>query len=100
MKRTTPQNNALHRALREVAQEMYMQNLDMRKVIKVPVRPTMENVKGRMLKPIMTALYPEVKSTTQLTTTQVSELWDVFSGLMQDRFGIYVQLTKDEDENL
>lgn len=96
MKRTTPQNNALHRALREVAQEMYMQDLDMRTVIKVPIRPTEDNVKEEMLKPVMKALYPEISSTTKLDTKQMSELWEVFSGFIQDRFGIYVSLTHED----
>ena len=98
--RTLNQNSALHKALDELAQEMYMQNLDMRTVIKVPVRPTKENVKELMFKPVMNALFPEITSTAKLNTKQMTMLWDVFSEAMQDRFGIFIEWPSIEQQRI
>lgn len=97
MKRTLPQNAALHKALRELAIEMDMANLDMRQVIKVPIKPTMENVKENMFKPVMNALYPDVESTADLTTTQMIECWDAFNGFVKNRLGIHIEWPTEEE---
>lgn len=98
--RTLNQNSALHLALDELAHELYLQGRDMRKVIKVPVRPTKENVKELMFKPVMVALFPEVTSTAKLSTKQMTMLWGVFSEAMQDRFGIYVEWPSYDNQRI
>ncbi len=40
----------------------------MKEIIKVPIKPTKENVKEEMLRPVMKALYPHIESTSELTT--------------------------------
>lgn len=74
-----------------------MQKLDMKEVIKVPIRPTEENVKETMFKPIMKVLYPEVKSTADLSTTQLQECWSVFEEAIKNKLGIFVGW---DDENI
>ncbi len=97
VRRTGQQNNSLHKALRELAIEMDLAKLDMRRVIKVPIKPTMENVKENMFKPVMNALYPEVESTADLTTTQMIECWEVFSQFVEKRLGIYIEWPSEEE---
>lgn len=98
MKRTTPQNNALHLALDELAQEMYMRDMDMRTTIKIPIRPTKDNVKELMFKPVMTALYPDIKSTTQLSTKQMDECWRWFSERVEESMSIYIPWPSLEEQ--
>ncbi|CAN8141896.1 hypothetical protein THIOSC13_810009 [uncultured Thiomicrorhabdus sp.] len=44
----------------------------MRELIQIPIKPTAENVKETMIKPIMNALYPGKESTTELTTKRLT----------------------------
>lgn len=94
--RTKKQNDALHRALREIAHEMDMAGYDMR-WMKVRIEPTADGLKKHAFKKIMTAMYPSVKSTTELSREQFSAVWQKFNDNIQDVFGIYVSLDgKDE----
>lgn len=96
MVRSDQQNKALHRAFREIAHELYMAGYDMREV-KIRIDPTEEGVKMNFFKPIMSAMYPDIESTTELSTTQFSDCWEVFSNALQEKFGIYVQLDGGEE---
>lgn len=98
MKRTLSQNNAQYRYLRLVAEQMADAGLDMRKIIRVPIRPTMENVKALMWDEVMTALYPEIESTTELSTAQMSQLYEVFNQLLGEKWGIHVPWPSEEEQ--
>jgi len=99
-RRTKKQNKALHKALDEAAHEMHMKGITMQVALsklKIGVRPTKDNVKEALLKPCMTALFPAVESTADLSTTQMQKLWDAFSDdFLQDRLGVYVEWPSDE----
>ena len=94
-RRTVNQNDWMHVVFREVAAELAVMDYDMREV-KVEIHPTEELVKEAMFKPIMRAMYPEVKSTTELTTVQMNQLMDVFRDALQDRLGIYIELPEEK----
>jgi hypothetical protein len=66
--RTVKQNSALHVYAGLLAEALDDAGHDMRTLIQVPIKPTMDNVKETIIKPVMTALYPGITSTTQLTT--------------------------------
>ena len=86
-RRTDQQNKALHVYLERVAEHMADSGLDMKRVIRVPIRPTKENVKELMFKAVMTHLYPDVKSTTDLSTTQMQDCYEQFNAITSEKFG-------------
>lgn len=86
--RTTKQNSCLHKYLAVMAQKMAKSGLDMKEVITVPIIPTLENVKHEMFKPMMTKVYPDITSTTKLTTVQIQVLYEAFNAAMAERLGI------------
>lgn len=97
MQRTTQQNKALHLYLERLAEALGDAGYDMREVIKVPIKPTKENVKEEMLKPVMKALWPNKKSTTELSSAEIGELYEVMNAATAGRLGISV-LWPSEDE--
>ena len=88
MKRTQQQNKCLHSYLTQVAAEMDAAGLDMRAVITVPIKPTLENVKHEMFKPVMRKTFPGVESTTELTTIQMQEVYEGFNAAIAQSLGI------------
>jgi len=57
----------------------------------VPIKPTKDNVKDEMIRPIMQALYPEKKSTTQLTTVEMQEVYEVCNRATAQKLGISIE---------
>ncbi len=88
--RTTLQNNSLHKWAELLAVALDESGYDMKEVVSLPIRPTKENVKANIIHSIMTALYPEIKSTKDLSTTQIQEVYKVADRAMGERFGIHV----------
>ena len=98
-RRTANQNDWGHAVFREVAMELAFQDFDFR-TIKVVIRPTEELVKEGMFKPIMQAMYPDRRSTTQLTTVEFNEVMDVFLEALRERLGIHIQLPEERGRNV
>ena len=96
--RTANQNDWGHVVFREVAMELAFRDFDMRS-IKVEIQPTEALVKDGMFKPIMQAMYPDKRSTTQLTTEEFNNVMDVFRNALQERLGIYVELPEERGRN-
>lgn len=99
MKRTLSQNAALHLYLTRLAEAMDEAGMDMKQVIHLPIRPTQENVKETMWKPVMNALYPEIKSTTELSTAQMVEVFENFNRAIGERLQIHVEWPSEESCN-
>ena len=72
-----------------VAEDLTDRGYDMREV-KVQIEPTEENVKECFFKPVMNAMYPEITSTTQLSSSQMVECFDVLNRALGDRLGVHV----------
>ena len=87
MKRTLSQNAALHVYLSNIAIQLSEAGLDMRQVVKLPIKPTMENVKEELWHPVMTAMFPDIESSAKLSTTQMQEVYEVFNSAMGERLG-------------
>ena len=96
--RTANQNDWGHVVFREVAMELAFRDFDMRQ-IKVEIQPTEALVKEGMFKPIMNAMYPEKRSTTQLTTEEFNNVMDVFRNALQERLGIYIELPEERGQH-
>lgn len=95
--RTIKQNRSLHKyaeilaaALRDAGYE------DMRTVIKVPIAPTKENVKEEMIRPVLNAMFPELESTTKLTTVQMQQLYEQMNLFTSERLGVSVEWPSSE----
>jgi len=88
-KRTDLQNRSLHTYFEELAQALNDSGQDMRKVLKpgVDIPWGKESVKTLMFKPIAEAMF-NVKSTTDLTTKQISEVYEVMNRHTQEKLGI------------
>ncbi len=94
--RTLLQNKSLHLYITQLAEALADAGLDMRKIIKVEITPTPENVKETMIRPVMTALYPDIKSTTELSTKQIQKLYDVMNRMTGESFGLNVEWPSKE----
>lgn len=97
MTRTQLQNNAFYKYIRILAEALEAGGYDMREVIKVPIKPTMENVKSEMVDPVMKALYPEIDSSAKLTTVQIQELYEVMNRATAERLGISIEFPSNHD---
>ncbi len=87
-KRTGLQNKSLHKYLTNIAQQLADSGQDMRQIVKLPITPTTDNVKENMFKPVMTALYPDKTSTTELSTIEIQKCYEVFNAAMGERLGV------------
>ena len=90
MNRTTQQNRSLHKYCELLARALDAAGIDMKQAIRVPIRPTKENVKETMVHAVMGALYPDVKSTADLTTKQMMEVYENMNRITGELFGMHV----------
>jgi len=88
VKRTNQQNKSLHIYLALVAGAMADAGYDMKQVVKLPIRPNKDNVKEEMFKPVMNNLYPDKTSTTELSTTEMQDVYEVFNVALSQKLGI------------
>ncbi len=75
-KRTQQQNKAMRLYWRLVADEMREGGIDSRVVISVPVDATAAQAEHNIWRPIMAALYPDIKSTADLTNEQMTDIYE------------------------
>ncbi len=96
--RTGLQNKSLHLWLSRLADELNGsgQSLGDGIVIKVPVAFTGDNLKENCLKPLMTALYPDKESTTQLSTVEIQDLYMRLDQIIAERSGCSVAWPSEE----
>ncbi len=97
MQRSLKQNASLHKWCRMLAEELTEIGYDMRQ-IKVEIKPTEENVKEYFFKEIMRHLYPDIESTTELSTGQMIEVADVLNQALGQRLGIHVPWPCEETQ--
>ena len=96
--RTPQQNKSLHKWLNDLAQELNAsgQSMGDGKLIRMPIRYTGENLKELVLRPYMNALFPNIESTTQLSTTQIQELYQALDQIIAERSGVHVEWPSEE----
>jgi len=97
MTRTQQQNKAFHKYIRILVEAMINQDLDMRTAVKIPIQPTMENVKATVVHSVMNALYPDVESTADLTTTQINQLYETINQFTWHKWGISIEFPSNHD---
>jgi hypothetical protein len=87
--RTLKQNDSLHLGFSMLADTLNDAGLDQRLVLKpeVSIPWTDDSVKEQLYRPIMKAMTGKV-STTELTTMEISEVWDVLNRHLTEKFGV------------
>ena len=94
--RTLSQNAALHKYFSLLADALNDAGYDVGATIKVPVDFTPETVKQYMAKPILHALWHDKEGTHELSTTEVSELYEHMNRLTAEKFGIGIDLPSEQ----
>ena len=90
--RTIQQNSALHLWLDRLAESLNEAGFSVNDglVIQCEIGFTKENLKEDVLKPVMRALYPEITSTTKLSTTRIQDVYLYVDRAISERTGITV----------
>ena len=94
--RTTQQNKALHLYLSQVADEMNAAGYDAKQVISLPIRLTPELVKDCIFKVIMRAMYPDKESSTELSTTEIQNVYETMNAATGEKFGVSLEWPSEE----
>jgi len=99
VKRTPSQQASLEIYCREMANLLNDSGQSLQSVCTVPIYITQENFKENIVKPVMKALYPAKKSTTELNTQQISVLYEQVNLFMGEKFGVSMQFPSYFNEN-
>jgi hypothetical protein len=96
--RTKQQNKALHVLFRLIAENLNEAGLDMRKTLKpeVEIPWSGESVKEYLWKPIQLAQLNK-KSTTELTTVEIDQVFDTINRHLGEKFGVHQQFPSIEE---
>lgn len=96
--RTKQQNKALHVLFSLLAEELNNNGLDMRKTLKPEVEIPWSKmaVKEYLWRPIQQAQFAK-KSTTELTTKEIDEVFDTINRHIGERFGIHIPFPSIEE---
>ena len=89
--RTIKQNSALHLYFEMVAGVLNDAGLDMKVVLKpeIEIPWSADTVKDFLWRPVQ-RLQVGKKSTTELDTKEVSDIWEVMNRHLSEKFGIFV----------
>lgn len=95
--RTLTQNRALHLLFTQLAQELNDAGLDMKKTLKPEIEiPWNGNtVKEYLWRPIMSAQLNK-KSTTEMTTKDIDEVFNTLTRHLGEKFGIEIDFPSVE----
>lgn len=96
-KRTLTQNRALHKLFTLLAEELNTKGLDARVVLKPTYQIwwTPEMIKRDLWKPLQDVMYAK-KSTTELTTKEVSKVYEQLGKILGEKFGAEVDFPSYE----
>ena len=90
--RTDQQNKAMHLWFDLLASTFNEAGLDQRKVLKpsVEIPWTPEAIKEQLWRPVMKT-YIEKDSTTELTPTEVTKIYDILNKHLGEKFHVFVE---------
>ena len=94
--RTVKQNRALHKYFTMVADDMNAAGYDAHKVISLPISMTADIVKDCIFKVIMSAMFHDKTSTTELSTKELQSVHLVMEKAIGEKFGITTAFPCDE----
>ena len=95
--RTSNQNRAFWRYLTLVAEKMVEGGCDMRKIVKIPIQPSKDNLMADIVHPVIEQRY-RVNSSAKLSTVQLTELYDTLNLAFGERFGIHIPFPSWEQD--
>jgi len=98
-KRTEQQNKALHKYFELLADDLNNAGLDMKVVLKpeVDIPWTKETIKEYIWKPVQKAMLLK-ESTTELTTSEISKVYDVINRLISEKYELHTPFPEDSDK--
>jgi hypothetical protein len=90
--RTPRQNKALHLYFTHLAAALTASGLDMRRTLKpeIDIPWSTETVKEYLFRPIMQAQLGK-KSTTELSTKEIDDVFDTLNKHLGEKFGLHVE---------
>lgn len=96
-KRTLQQNKAMHKLFTQMSDTFNTLGLDMRVVLKpeIKIMWTPDACKRELFKPVMKAMYGK-ESTTELTTSEVSKVYEQIAKLIGEKFGCEIEFPSKE----
>ena len=97
--RTSQQNRAMHKYFTLLADALGAAGLDMKKTLKpeIDIPWTEYAVKDHLWRPIQRAMLDK-ESTTELEPSEVSQVYEVLSRHLGQRFGIHVPFPSRDEE--
>lgn len=89
--RTLQQNKALHLWFSQLADELNLAGLDVKKTLSQDIEhPWTPNlIKELIFRPVMTS-YLQKTSTTKLTTAEIDKVFDVINKFIGEQFGLHI----------
>jgi len=96
-KRTNSQNKALHLLFTQMSDTFNTLGLDMKVILKQEWKIwwTPESCKSQLFKPVMKAMYG-IESTTELTTAQVSKVYEQIAKVIGEKHGVTIEFPSKE----
>ena len=96
--RTILQNRALHLLFTHLAEALNEAGLDMRRTLKpeIDIPWTSENIKEFLWRPIQEAQLSK-KSTTELTTKEIDEIFETLNRHISVKFGLHIPFPSIEE---
>ena len=97
MQRTNQQNRSLYKWERDIAKKLNDGGIPFGEVvIKLPREFTQQNIHALIIHPLMSALYPEKTSTSQLSTVEIQDIWIRADKIIAERCGVQVDWPSEE----
>jgi len=94
--RTIQQNKSIHKGCQNIADVLVENGISLNKVIKnLEIRPSMESVKD-IFRSIAESKYG-IKSTTELKSNQVTEVWEDLIKAVSESTGIFIPFPSKEE---
>ncbi len=90
-KRTGKQNSSLHVYIKQLSDALNNGGYDVRTTIKSEVSFTPDSIKKYFFKPVMKAMHPDKTSTTELSTTEVYEVYKHLDKMTAEKFSITLE---------
>ena len=98
-KRTNQQNKALHKWFENLAETLNNAGFDMKKVLKpsIDIEWNCESIKNYLWRPVQMSQLNK-RSTTDLTTTEINEVYETLTRHLGQKFSIYVEFPSETNE--
>lgn len=98
LQRTLQQNKAIHKLFTQLSSDLNELGLDMKVILKpsYSIWWTPEAVKDHLWKPLQQAMYGK-KSTTELTTAEVSKVYEQLAHIIGEKHGVELSFPSQEE---